>query len=56
MVRQPVAAKVAMNFVGKGLINKAHIKRATVLSPNDPSIPKEVVDYLGAGTASIDPV
>lgn len=56
MVRQPVAAKVAMNFVGKGFIKKAHIKRATVLSPDDPSIPKEVVDYLGSGTASIDPV
>ena len=45
-----------MNFVGKGFIKKAHIKRATVLSPDDPSIPKEVVDYLGSGTSSIDPV
>lgn len=55
MVRQPVAAKVAMHFVSKGLITKAHIKRATVLSPDDPSIPKEVADYLGSGTATINP-
>ncbi|GAB1619902.1 helix-turn-helix transcriptional regulator [Pseudomonas sp. NGC7] len=56
MVRQPVAAKVAMNYVSKGFIKKEHIRRATVLSPDDASIPKEVVDYLGAGTSSIDPV
>ncbi|QXW42868.1 helix-turn-helix domain-containing protein [Pseudomonas amygdali] len=56
MVRQPVATKVAMNYVSKGLITKAHIKRATVLRPDDPSVPKEVADYLGSGTATIDPL
>lgn len=54
MVRQPVAAKVAMCFVGKGLIRKSNIRRATVLQPNDPSIPREVIIYLNSGNTSID--
>ncbi|WP_435609773.1 helix-turn-helix domain-containing protein [Pseudomonas knackmussii] len=54
MMRQPVAAKVAMCFVGKGLIRKANIRRATVLQPNDPSIPREVIVYLNSGNTSID--
>ncbi|KPX91696.1 hypothetical protein ALP86_01046 [Pseudomonas amygdali pv. mori] len=56
MVRQPVATKVAMNYISKGLITKAMIKRATVLAPDDASIPKEVADYLGSGTSTIDPM
>lgn len=56
MVRQPVASKVAMHFVSKGLMKRDHIRRATVLPPDDPSIPKEVIDYLGSGTSSIDTV
>lgn len=54
MMRQPVASKVAMCYVGKGLIRKADIRRATVLSPNDTSIPKEVIIYLNSGNTSID--
>ncbi|HEN8731807.1 MULTISPECIES: helix-turn-helix domain-containing protein [Pseudomonas] len=54
MMRQPVAAKVAMAFVGKGLIRKTHIKRATVLSPTDPSIPKEIITYLDSDNSFID--
>jgi len=54
MMRQPVAAKVAMSFVGKGLIRKANLRRATVLSPSDPSIPKEVIIYLNSGNSTID--
>jgi len=54
MMRQPVAVKVAMCQVDKGLIRKSHIRRATVLSPNDPSIPKEVIIYLNTGNTAID--
>jgi transcriptional regulator with XRE-family HTH domain len=54
MMRQPVAHKVAMCFVGKGLIRKANIRRATVLSPTDSSIPKEVIIYLNSSNTSID--
>lgn len=54
MMRQPVAAKVAMSFVSKGLIRKSHIRRATVLEPSDSSIPREVINYLNAGTTSIN--
>lgn len=54
MMRQPVATKVAMCQVDKGLIGRRHIRRATVLCPNDESIPREVVIYLNAGESSID--
>lgn len=54
MMRQPVAAKVAMCFVAKGLIRKEHMRRATVLEPGDPSIPREVLNYLNSGNTSID--
>lgn len=54
MVRQPVAAKVAMCYVAKGLIRKEHIRRGTVLSPADPSIPREVIIYLNSATSVID--
>ncbi|WP_349975779.1 helix-turn-helix transcriptional regulator [Pseudomonas sp. WHRI 8519] len=54
MMRQPVAAKVAMAYVGKGLIRKSHIRRATVLSPSDPSIPREVITYLDTDNSLID--
>lgn len=56
MMRQPVAAKVAMSFVEKGLIRKAHIRRATVLAPDDPGIPKEVSIYLHSGANFINSV
>ncbi len=54
MMRQPVATKVAMSFVEKGLIRKSHIKRATVLEPNDPDIPREIGVFLSTGNASIN--
>lgn len=54
MMRQPVAVKVAMCQVDKGLIKRRHIHRATVLSPTDESIPREILIYLNAGESSID--
>jgi Helix-turn-helix. len=54
MVRQPVAAKVAMGLISKGLIKKDHIRRATVLDAGDPSIPREVYNYLNSGTGLLN--
>lgn len=54
MMRQPIAAKVAMNFIDKGLVRKSHLKRATVLLPDDPTIPKEVCRYLNSGANIIN--
>ncbi|MBN4095988.1 helix-turn-helix transcriptional regulator [Methylobacterium sp. OT2] len=45
--RQPYATKVALHYRGPGLIKKSHIRSATVLDRSDPSIPREVVQYLG---------
>ncbi|ESX66568.1 hypothetical protein X759_27545 [Mesorhizobium sp. LSHC420B00] len=56
MVRQPVAQKVAMHFVGDRKARKSDLRRATVLSPSDDSIPKEVITYLTSGTSTIDSI
>lgn len=47
MFRQPFATRVALHFRRDGLLRKDDVKRATTLDMNDPSIPREVREYLG---------
>ncbi|MCA5917989.1 helix-turn-helix domain-containing protein [Pectobacterium brasiliense] len=54
MMRQPVSAKVAMSFTEKKLIGRADIRRATILEPDDNSIPKEIINYLNTNNKTID--
>jgi transcriptional regulator with XRE-family HTH domain len=49
MFRQPFATKVALHHRHMGLIKPADLRRCTVLSPDDPSIPREVSLFLGDG-------
>lgn len=46
ILRQPFAARVALHYRAPGLLRREQLKRATVLSADDPSIPFEVLDFL----------
>jgi transcriptional regulator with XRE-family HTH domain len=45
--REPFATKVALEFKGQSVAQREHLKAATTLSPDDKSIPIEVMNYLG---------
>ncbi|TQI65308.1 hypothetical protein FHT98_5189 [Bosea sp. AK1] len=49
MSREPFATKVALHYRHPGLIGREDLKRLTTLAPADPSIPREVLHYLGDG-------
>lgn len=49
MFRQPYSTKVALHRRGPGLLKRGDLERCTVLSPNDASIPKEILTFLGDG-------
>ena len=51
--RQPYATKVALHYRGPGLIRREHLKDLTVMDRNDPSIPREAIQYLGDGSDMI---
>jgi transcriptional regulator with XRE-family HTH domain len=44
--RQPFATRMALDFQSRGMITKRHLKDATVLDPEDSSIPLELRAYL----------
>jgi DNA-binding phage protein len=47
MLRQPYATRIALHFRRPGLLKREDICRSTILDINDPSIPREVRNYLG---------
>lgn len=47
MFRQPFSTRVALHFRHPGLLSKDDLRKATTLDMNDPSIPREVREYLG---------
>jgi len=47
ILRQPFATKVALQYQHEGLIGRADLKRAGLLSADDKSIPKEILAFLG---------
>ncbi len=53
MFRQPYATRVALHYRGPGLIKREHIKELSVLEKNDPSIPKEALQFLADGSDMI---
>lgn len=46
MLRQPFATRVALHYRSPGLLRREHLRRATVLPADDPSIPFEALDFL----------
>jgi transcriptional regulator with XRE-family HTH domain len=44
--RQPFSTRLAFQHVSNGNLERHHLRNATVLSPDDPSLPVEVRDYL----------
>ncbi|MDB5527130.1 MAG: hypothetical protein JWR51_233 [Devosia sp.] len=46
MFRQPFSARVALHYRGPGLTGREHLKEIGVLERTDPSIPKEVLQFL----------
>lgn len=53
MFRQPYATKVALHYRGPGLLKREHLETITVMDRNDPSIPREALQYLGDGSDMI---
>lgn len=53
MFRQPYATKVALHHRGPGLLRREHLAASTVLDADDPSIPKEALQFLGDGSDQI---
>ncbi len=51
--RQPYSTKVALHYRGPGLLRREHLKDLTVMDRNDPSIPREALQYLGDGSDMI---
>jgi transcriptional regulator with XRE-family HTH domain len=49
MFRQPYSTKVALHYRGQGLIGRGELEKLTALSPQDPSIPREALQFLGDG-------
>lgn len=51
--RQPFSTRLAFQHVGSGSLDRIHLRKATVLAPEDPQVPVEIRSYLltsGAGT------
>jgi hypothetical protein len=44
--RQPFSTRLTLSYVGKGRIEKKHLRNATVLLPSDPTVPLEVREYM----------
>jgi len=51
--RQPFSTRMALGFVGKGMINRQHLRNATVLLPSDLSLPLEVREYMTGDNSTI---
>lgn len=51
--RQPYATKVGLHYRGPGLLKREHLKQLTVMDRSDPSLPREVLQYLGDGSDMI---
>lgn len=52
--RQPFSTRLALNFAARGRITKNHLRQATVLNPDDPSLPFEIREYMtGDGAATV---
>ncbi len=47
MFRQPFSTRVALHFRHAGILTKEDLRNATTLDMNDPTIPREVREYLG---------
>lgn len=47
MLRQPFATRLALHYRRPGLLKREDLNRATILDMNEPSIPREVREYLG---------
>ena len=45
-LREPFATRMVLEYLGPGVIEKRHLKQATTLLPDDPSIPLEIRAYL----------
>ncbi|MEJ8476808.1 helix-turn-helix domain-containing protein [Roseibium algae] len=56
MYRQPFSTRLAMHYRGSGLLKRADIARSTTLDMNDPSIPREVREYLGDAPDMVIPI
>jgi len=50
MLREPYATKVALHYRRPGLIGREDMAVPTVLSPDDASIPRDILQYLGNGS------
>ena len=50
MLREPYATRTALHYRRAGLIGRADMAIATTLQPDDPSIPRDVLHYLGDGS------
>jgi transcriptional regulator with XRE-family HTH domain len=55
MSRQPYASRVALHYSNLRLPRSYDLRRASVLSPDDSSIPTEVLDYLNSKPSMIKP-
>ena len=49
MFRQPFSTKIALHYRRPGLIARDELDKLTVLDPQDPSIPREALQFLGDG-------
>lgn len=47
MFRQPYSTKVALHYQGPGLLRRQHLEATSVMERNDPSIPREILQFLG---------
>jgi transcriptional regulator with XRE-family HTH domain len=47
--RQPYSTKVALHYRGPGLLRRGHLSDLTTMDRNDPTIPREALQYLGDG-------
>lgn len=53
MFRQPYSAKVALHYQGPGLLRRRHLEATAVMERNDPTIPREVMQFLGESSDMI---
>jgi len=53
--REPYASRVALHYSNQRLPRSYDLHRASVLPPDDPGIPAEVLDYLNKGPSMIKP-
>lgn len=55
MFRQPFSTRLALHFRREGMLTRADLEATTTLDMNDPSIPREVREYLGDAPDMIIP-